>query len=95
MQANQTLASLIATLPESSGARREYEALTRERDALRYACRGGNAQRDTADLLTFMADRFVSEHSEDGAVDWIRAAYERGRMLRNALATPPEKEEKR
>ena len=65
------------------------EKLEAENERLRWAARGGNAINDTANLLTFMAERFVYEYGENEAFAWVRAAYERAQMLRSALEVKP------
>ena len=56
-----------------------------EIERLRYAARGGNAEKTTADLIEFLADRLVSVHGESRDVDYIRVCRERASMLRNAV----------
>ena len=59
-------------------------------DRLRAAARGGNADKTTAELLEWVADRLVHVHGENPNVDYVRACRERAAMLRDALNFSPD-----
>jgi hypothetical protein len=52
---------------------------------LKFALRGGNANKDNAELLEFFADRLVTQYGEDPNTDYVRCARERAQMIRDAL----------
>jgi len=52
--------------------------------------RGGNADKTTAELLEFMAERLVNQYGESPNVDFVHACRTRAKMLRDAerILTP-------
>ena len=56
-----------------------------EQKKLHRALRGGNAEKDNAELFEWLADRLVNEYGENPKNDYIIACRERAKMIRNAL----------
>lgn len=54
-------------------------------ERLQRALRGGNADKDNAELFEWLADRLVHVHGESENVDYIHACRERAAMIRTAL----------
>lgn len=53
---------------------------------LKQALRGGNALKDNAELLEFLADRLVNVYGENANTDYIIVCRERAAMIRSALS---------
>lgn len=69
------------TVADMRDAARMLEKLGRTVEALR----GGNGDRNNAQLLRWVAERLVEKHGENPSVDYIRALRERAGMIEAAL----------